>query len=192
MIRLFIGLNFPDSVNSQIEIMSCGIKGARWIAPENLHLTLRFIGEVDGGAFRELAEGLEEIRFPPFEIELDGLNYFKDGRQINTLWAGVKPTEPLQALKSKIDKCLGEFEVSVDRRKFQPHVTLARVKKAHPEKVQRFIGNHLPFNTPPFTVHAFHLFSSTLSEKNAYYAIEQSYPLASSERERLQKLINMD
>jgi len=192
MYRLFIALDMPAETKQRIATISCGIPGARWIDPSQLHLTLRFIGNVDGGQFQEIGDALDELRLPPIDLTLEGLGFFKRGKQLTSLWIRVQESKDLGRLRHRIDRCLVDLELAIENRKFSPHVTLARLKQAHPDRSRRFLSDHALFTSPTVTIDMFHLFSSTLTAKGAIYTIERSYPLTTSERERLQMIIASD
>jgi len=177
MVRLFTAIDLPESVTSALGRMAYGLPGARWVEEEQLHLTLRFIGEVDGGLFREIREELAEVQAEPFEIQLQGFGCFPPRGAPRVLWAGVHPATELARLKRKIDAALARLSIPPEARKFSPHVTVARLKNSPPQRVARFIAGNNLFQSPPFHVEGFHLYSSQLTPKGAIHRVEASYPL---------------
>lgn len=177
MYRLFVGLDLPVEVADHLVRISCGLPGARWLAPEQLHLTLRFIGEVDGGVFDDVIGALDSIDMHPFELTLSGIGHFPPRRRPDTLWVGIEQSEALELLQHKIDSALNRSGVPRDQRKFHPHVAIARLRDTHPNKLGEYIVANNLFQSGPFWVDAFHLYSSVLSSSGASYRIEHTYPL---------------
>ncbi|SMF78154.1 2'-5' RNA ligase [Tistlia consotensis] len=176
--RLFIALSLPEEVRERLSLLAHGLPSARWVAPESLHLTLRFIGEVDGPQARDLDDMLSTIDLPEFELTLRGLGTFDEGRRLRSLWAGVEANEPLQRLQAKIESAAQRAGLPAERRKFKPHVTLARFKDNPPElKLQHYLAAHGLFRCGPFPVEDFVLFSSFLAHTGALYSPEAVYPL---------------
>lgn len=176
MIRLFAAIEIPESIRMQLSLLQGGIPGARWTPVENLHLTLRFIGEVDHAVARDIDDVLADIREPAFTLSLKGVGEFgrKEGR---ALWAGVSNNEPLQHLAAKIESALQRMGLPAETRKYSPHVTLARLKDVPVGELQGFLSTHAMFKSPAFEVRQFALFSSQPSSKGSKYRIESVYPL---------------
>lgn len=170
--RLFVAIDPPADVRAALARLQEGVPGARWLAPETLHLTIRFIGEVGGGGVRDIAAALSRIDMPSFDLAIEGVGHFETGRRPHALWAGVAPSEPLARLRRKVESALGEAGVAPDDRKFTPHVTLARLKDAKPGRIRDFLTHHALFRAPPFRVEGFTLFSSLLSKSGAIHRPE--------------------
>jgi 2'-5' RNA ligase len=177
MIRLFVALALPAALKAQLALLAGGIPGARWVPPENYHLTLRFIGEVEPWRAQEVDEALAAIRAPGFELSLRGLGTFEKGGRINALWVGAEKSEALGFLQAKVETALQRTGFEPERRRFAPHVTLARTDKAPPEKLIAFVQAHNLFRAPPVPVESFTLFSSHLGKEQALYVPEVEYDL---------------
>src|SRR5690349_8315737 len=106
MKRLFVALELPEAVRRHLALLQAGVPGARWIEPANLHLTLRFIGEVEDGLLHEIDEALLGIRAPSFDLTLEGVGQFGTGTRARTLWAGVSRVDALGHLQQKIESAL--------------------------------------------------------------------------------------
>src|SRR5436305_12787539 len=102
MIRLFVALDLPEDIRARLLALQGGVPGARWSTNEQLHLTLRFIGEVDGNVAHDVDDALAVIREPPFSLELSGVGEF-GGKKPRALWAGVKTNDALLHLQRKIE-----------------------------------------------------------------------------------------
>jgi 2'-5' RNA ligase len=178
MLRLFVALSLPPLLKMQLSGLSGGIPGARWVPPENYHLTLRFIGEIEGWRADEVDEALAGIRAPRFELALRGLGTFEKAGRIQALWVGVEKSEALAHLQAKVETALQRVGLEPERRRFAPHVTLARTDKAPPEKLIAFVQAHNLFRPPPVPVEHFTLFSSRLGKDQAVYVPEVEYELA--------------
>ena len=153
-----------------------GVPGARWASEEQLHLTLRFIGEVDGNVAHDIDDALAGIRAPAFTLELAGVGEF-GGKRPRALWAGVRPNEALLHLQKKVETALQRIGLAAEERKFSAHVTLARMRASPREKVVQFLTHHALFASGPFHVDRFVLFSSHLGSGGSVYHAERVYPL---------------
>jgi 2'-5' RNA ligase len=153
-----------------------GVPGARWQTREQLHLTLRFIGEVHGRDAAMLDDALAAIRVPAFDLQLHAVGQF-GGKQIHSLWAGVRRNEALEHMQRKVDSAIRRVGQPQDQHKFTPHVTLARLRHAEPGKVLEWLTHQALYTSAEFTVDAFQLYSSKLTSDGSFYRIEQDYPL---------------
>jgi RNA 2',3'-cyclic 3'-phosphodiesterase len=174
--RLFVALALPDAVAQSLLPIQGGVPGACWQTREQLHLTLRFIGEVDGRDAAALDDALAAIRAPAFTLQLHAAGQF-GGRQIHTLWAGLRRNETLDYLQRKVDNAIRRVGQPRDTHKFTPHVTLARLRSPEPGKVLEWLTHHALYTSAEFEVGSFHLFSSRLTCDGSIYAIERDYPL---------------
>lgn len=177
MIRLFVGLSLPEDVTRRLALLGGGIPGARWMGEEQLHLTLRFIGEVDGPTFGDIRLALSAVQSPAFDLTLAGTGHFGDGRKLRALWAGVASAPDLAGLQERVESVLVRAGVPAGRRKFTPHVTLARLRDAPVGRVTDFLAAHGLFSAGPFRIDEFHLLSSHPSSDGSVYDIEESYAL---------------
>ena len=177
MHRLFVAIRPPAAIRAILLGAMGGVSGARWQSEDQLHLTLRFIGEVDRHRAGDVHAALGAIHHAPFEIALNGIGAFDRRGWPDAVWAGVAPHEPLKALHKKVDAALRRVGVAPDQRAFLPHVTLARLKRSSGP-----VGNLLEQSgglaSPPFAVDHFALFESTLTPDGAVYTIVERYPLA--------------
>ncbi|PKU23470.1 RNA 2',3'-cyclic phosphodiesterase [Telmatospirillum siberiense] len=179
MIRLFVGLALPPSLRQTLAMLGGGLPGARWTPPENLHLTLRFIGEIDEAMADDIDGQLAAVRAQAFSLELGGLGTFDSGRRAHHLWIGVKRAPALTHLQEKIESAVVRGGCAPERRHFQPHVTLARLKDPPLGRLQDFIAGHNLFQAE-LTVSRFTLFSSHLGHGDPVYRAERDYPLDES------------
>lgn len=177
MIRLFVGLRPPAAIRAQLLALMGGIPGARWQEDGQLHITLRFIGEVDERAAEDAALALSSVRWPPLEVALDGVGTFDSRGRINAVWAGVRPKEGLAALHRKIDQALVRAGQPPERRAYLPHVTLARMNTPS-EAVSRFVEAHAGLASPAFALEHFYLFESHLGHEGARYEPVERYVLS--------------
>jgi 2'-5' RNA ligase len=177
MPRLFIAVDLPEIIKKNLELMSFGIPGAKWVASEQLHLTVRFIGEVDGALFHDIKNRLAGVHLSSFSLQLKGVGYFPPRGEPRVLWVGLDKSEPLQLLRKKIDSALLRASVEPEGRKFSPHITLARLKKSPVQKIANFLSGNGLFSQEPFQVEEFKLYSSTLTRKGAIHTVERIYSL---------------
>ena len=177
MLRLFVALALPSLAKAQLSALSGGIPGARWVPPENYHLTLRFIGEVPAWKAEEVDTALAAIRAPRFELALAGIGTFEKAGRIQSLHVPAERTEALSRLQAKVETALQRIGLEPERRRFAPHVTLARTDKADQRKLVSFVQAHSLFRLPPVAVENFYLFSSFLGKEAAHYVPEVEYEL---------------
>jgi 2'-5' RNA ligase len=176
MIRLFVAIEIPQSVRERLGMLQAGVPGARWVDDDQLHLTLRFIGEVDENVGHDIDDALLGIHAPPFELELAGVGEF-GGKNPRALWAGVRSNGALTHLQKKVETAIQRIGQEPEARKFSPHVTLARLRGAPREKVMQFLSEYSLFASSPFLVDRFVLFSSHQGSGGSVYHAERTYPL---------------
>ena len=178
MPRLFSAVEIPKSVAERLTMLRAGLTGARWIDPENYHLTLRFIGDVDGATARDFESALGEIVVAPFELEVTGLGSFGGGKP-RAIFAGIGPSQGLDALRRANERAAREAGLPPEGRNYKPHVTLARLKGARAEAVAAYLQRQGGIGPEPFTVSRFVLYSSRNSVGGGPYVVEAAYPLES-------------
>lgn len=176
MIRLFFGLELPGELRMRIGALSTGIDRARWVEAENLHVTLRFIGEVEEPAMEDIAQEAAAIRFEPFAVRLSGAGHFERRGRVSAVWLGVEPDPALTALRDRIEAAAVRAGQPPEGRKFRPHVTVARLARARPGEVRDWLAANTMFRAVPFTVERFTLFSSTLGRSGSSYVAECRFP----------------
>ena len=174
--RLFVAIAVPQPVAEQLLTIQAGVPGARWSSREQLHLTLRFIGEMDGRDAASIDDALAAIGAPKFTLQLKGVGEF-GGKMPRALWAGVAPNEALAHLRRKIEAALQRIGLEAEKRKFTPHVTLAYLKSAPRERVMDFVIEHALYASVPFEVAEFVLYSSQLTSDGSVYVPERTYSL---------------
>lgn len=174
--RLFVGLDLPWEMRERLSDIATGIPGARWVPDENLHLTLRFIGEVDRPLAEEVDHALAALRSKKFTIVLTGVGTFQKGGRETTLWVGVERNEALDRLQAKIEQALQRVGLEPERRRFVPHVTLAKLDNTVEGKLVSFVQAHNLFRSELAVGH-FTLFSSILAKEQPVYTAEVEYPL---------------
>lgn len=178
MPRLFVAVSLPPSIKRSLEPLARGLGDIRWLTPEQQHLTLRFIGELDNGRLNDVVEALAMVDGAPFELRLKGIGHFPPRGEPRVLWAGVERSAALAALKRRIDRALAEAGLPPEGRKFAPHVTLARIRgPLSRDRLATYLMRHSLYGSEPFPVSDFHLYSSWLKPDGAQYQIEASYEL---------------
>lgn len=177
MIRLFVGLELPEDVRYALSGLCGGVPGADWVPPENLHLTLRFIGEVAESDADDVHDALMRVRAPGFALSLASVGHFSTGDELRVLWAGVDRSEPLLQLQRNIESALVRAGQPPEQRRFRPHVTLARCTGVSVLRAQAFLAHHALFRAGPFEIDRFTLFSSLRRAEGALYTAEADYPL---------------
>ena len=176
MPRLFTALEIPRHVADSLSMMRGGLPGARWIDPENYHLTLRFIGDIDDALARDIAGLLGRVQRRPFELRLDGLTSF-GGRKPRAVVASVTAVAPLLELQAEQERLLQRLGLEPEGRKYIPHVTLARLRETSSWQVADYLSARGHFRSAAFEVSRFVLFSSRSSVGGGPYVVEAAYPL---------------
>lgn len=175
MPRLFSALEVPDPVRQRLALIRAPFAGARWIAAEDMHLTLRFFGDIDGRMADEVADFLGGVQARPFEVTIADLGTF-GGRDPHTLWAGVMPSEDLNLLQSAHERAARAAGLPPETRTFRPHVTLARLRGVRERDAATFLQHNGGFRTEPFVVSRFVLYSARPVTGGPPYAVEAAYP----------------
>lgn len=176
MPRLFSAIEIPWSTAERLAMLRSGLSGARWIDPENYHLTLRFVGDVDGATARDFTNALGEIELPPFELRLDGLGSF-GGNKPRAVFADVAPSPALNALRRANERAARVAGLPPESRNYKAHVTLARLRGARPDQVATYMERQGSAVTESFTVNRFVLYSSRNSVGGGPYVVEAAYDL---------------
>lgn len=181
MIRLFVAIELEEGVKERLQAIAHGLPGARWIESAQLHLTLRFIGEVDGGVARDIREVLAGVRAESFSLQLEGVGCFPPRGNPRIVWVGVAENQELSRLQKKIESVLvRQVGLVPEQRRYSPHITLARLKNTPPVRVGRFLEEYGLFASHPFPVTHFSLYSSSLGRKRALHLVEEDYFLQPS------------
>lgn len=178
MARLFIAIDFPANVKEHLGNICYGVAGAKWVPAEQIHLTLRFLGDIDDTTYHGIASALEEVHCEPFPLRLRGTGHFPPRGKPRVLWVGIEEQPVLSRLHGEIEAALERVGVERERRKFHPHVTIARLRdRVRPTEVVPFLSASGAFSAGPVTVSEFHLYSSLLKPQGAIHRIEATYPL---------------
>ncbi len=176
MPRLFTGLELPPHLARELSLLRGGLPGARWIEAEDYHITLRFIGDIDEAEANEVHSMLERISRAPFTVTIGGVGVF-GGDRPRALVAQVKPTAALVELQGEQERLLRRIGLTPEKRKFAPHVTLARMRQTSPAAVAGFLSLRGFLASREFAVNHFTLFSARDSVGGGPYLAEAVYPL---------------
>lgn len=186
MARLFVALNLPEDLRSRLAGLRGGIDGARWVPPENMHITLRFIGDIPEAATGDIVDALGDVRSPSLAVSVTGAGRFGSGDRARTLWVGVEKTDRIAALHAKIDHALIRAGLPPEGRKYSPHVTVARFanggrgkRGAGPShtRVMHWLEAHGGFFALPFEAREFVLYESRLGRNGPVYTPVAEFPL---------------
>ena len=176
MHRLFVAIRPPEEIRDLLIDAMDESAVFRWQDDEQLHLTLRFIGEVERPVADDLADALGRVRGEPFQLRIAGVGRFEQ-RNSGALWAGVEPKARVAALAAKVERVCQQVGLEPERRAFHPHITLARWKGRRSRELASFLERKRSFASAPFEVREFILFESQLSRHGAHYEQVASYPL---------------
>jgi 2'-5' RNA ligase len=175
MPRLFTGLELPDAVVGQLALMRGGVVGARWLEPDDYHVTLRFIGDIDARAARDIAETLGDIRRPKAPVSFEELSWF-GGDKPRAIVAKVKAEPSLMDLQAEQERRLRRIGIEPETRKYTPHVTLARLRGVGQAAVANYLASRALL-AAPFTAERFVLYSARDGSGGGPYVVEAAYPL---------------
>ena len=175
MPRLFVAIDLPEPVKSPLSHMSGEIPGVKWVGAAEIHLTLRFIGEVDLRTCSRIKSALSGVSFVPFSLSLSGVGHFPPHGHPRVLWVGLEQRPELVLLQQRIEATLLQAGIPAEERPFSPHITLARLKETPAAVVARFEAAHRGLTFPPFEVNEFILYSSVLTPRGAIHNKEAVY-----------------
>jgi 2'-5' RNA ligase len=178
--RLFVALTLPEALRGQLAALAGGIPGARWTPPDNYHLTLRFIGEVQSWQAQEIDDALAALRTKPFTLSVAGIGTLERDGRIMAVWAKVERNDRLMHLQQKIETALQRAGLPPERRRFAPHITLGRVDQAPETRVVAWVHAHSLFRAEPVEMDHFTLYSSRLGKDFSVYTPEVDYALATA------------
>jgi RNA 2',3'-cyclic 3'-phosphodiesterase len=176
MPRLFTGLELPAAVVGQLALLRGGVVGARWLDPEDYHITLRFIGDIDARAARDIDETLGDIRRPKAPVRFEGLSWF-GGDKPRAIVAKVTPEPALMDLQAEQERRLRRIGVEPETRKYTPHVTLARLRGAGQAAIASYLAMRGAVVADAFTAERFALYSARAGSGGGPYVVEAAYPL---------------
>jgi len=176
MLRLFVGIGFPPELKLRLSLLCSGLPGAKWVDPGNLHLTLRFIGEIGEDVAADIDEALSRLRARRFTLQIAGTGVF-GGEKPRNLWAGVERSPELVGLRDKAEQALIRIGLAPEPRKFSPHVTLARLRDPPLDKLREFLVARAQFRADPLRVEGFSLIASFQTKSGSVYEDQADYPL---------------
>jgi 2'-5' RNA ligase len=175
--RLFVALELPDDVQAALAGLCHGLPSARWVEEGGFHLTLAFLGDVEGPRFAAVRDGLHSVRCDPFELQLRGIGHFPPRGTPQVVWVGVEDDAAVTTLAERVGRCLRRLGVRSEERRFHAHVTLARLRDTPLPDLLHFIEQRALWRAPTCAVTDFQLYSSVLGREGARHAVESSYPL---------------
>ncbi len=179
MYRLFVAIDLPEEVRGAVAgIAGRELTGARLVPREQLHLTLRFIGDANEAQYQAIKKELGKIKGQAFPLGLKEVGHFPPGRRPRVLWVGMSVSAPLLMLQEEVERTLVGAGVLPEERAFSPHITIARLKETPPGKVMALEEKHRQFSVGPFQVEEFYLYSSTLTREGAIHKREAIYRLS--------------
>jgi 2'-5' RNA ligase len=178
MYRLFVAIDLPDELRVAASDLCSTLGDARRVPAEQLHLTLRFIGDVDAETCSAIKKSLAGISVPSFVLTVRGIGHFPPGHHPRVLWVGLGKSEPLLTLQREVELALVGAGIAPEERRFSPHITIARLRDTPPAQVLSLEERHRDFGGGSFTVTAFHLYSSILTRSGAIHTREATYPLS--------------
>lgn len=176
MPRLFSGLELPDDIKDQLSGLEVPLAGASWIEEDNLHITLRFAGDIDNRLAHEFADELSRIDVDVFELALEGVHVI-GGNDPKILYVGLRASPQLDALARAHERAARSAGLAPESRPFKPHITLARLRHVDIVDLTRFLQAHALLRSRPFVIEEFVLFSSKPKTGGGPYHVEEAFPL---------------
>ena len=178
MPRLFVAIDLPPDVRENIADLCYGVSGAKWVPQAQIHLTLRFIGDVDDRNYHDIVDALSRVEAMAFSFVLKGTGYFPPRRDPRVVWIGIENADDIFALQKKIDNVLVETGVQPEERKFHPHITVARLReRASAAQAAAFVAANTMFKSRPIDVSEFILYSSVLTRDDPVHTAEALFEL---------------
>jgi RNA 2',3'-cyclic 3'-phosphodiesterase len=181
-VRLFIAIEIPGEIGNALaaflkELQKTAPK-AKWVRPENLHLTLKFLGETDEAMLGQIEGSLKTIRSPePVVLEFRGLGLFPNEKRPRVFWLGMEASANLWRLASDIDRSVQQLGFPLEQRPFTPHLTLARFNPPGlPPNLGSAVKQYAAHGFGSSTAHRFHLIQSELKATRAEYTTLVSFP----------------
>ena len=175
MIRVFIGLDLPEDIKRSLGLLKSSVRGAKWVPLENLHITIRFIGEVPENILQNIKEELREISFYNFKVKFKDIGHFSAKSTPKVIWVGLDPLEEIMELREKIDEALTKANIPLEKKKYIPHVTLARLKGSKFPEVAEYLQQGMGFFTREFEIGEMILYSSKQKEEGSVYSVEEIF-----------------
>ncbi|WP_170004564.1 RNA 2',3'-cyclic phosphodiesterase [Pseudopontixanthobacter vadosimaris] len=177
MHRIFVGIRLPQPVRDLLIDTMDGVEAARWQDEDQLHLTLRFIGECETPQANDLADALATVTMPPFDLQISGTGFFTRKGAVRALWAGLAPSPELRRLQHKVERVCQSVGLPAETRKFTPHVTLARLNSMSGDATA-WLARWGDLRSDAFTVDAVVLFESHLRRSGSLYRAVAEIALA--------------
>ncbi|EQA35693.1 2'-5' RNA ligase [Leptospira inadai serovar Lyme str. 10] len=177
--RIFLGISLPDRTREVLAGICYGLEGARWVSPENFHVTLVFLGEISSDKVEQVHEICASTIVKPFSISLHGLGWFRQ-KSPSILYAGVDRSLELQGLQKSLESGCRRYGFSVEKREYIPHVTIGRLRDVAQDKVMIYLNEFESIDFPAFEVSEFHVYSSRSGSEGPIYRIEDSFSLGES------------
>lgn len=174
---MFVAVRPPEDVRDLLIDAMDDSPALRWVGDEQLHLTLRFIGEVERPTANDIAGALSRLHSPRFDLRVNGVGKFEQ-RNGGALWAAVEPKDPVIALAAKVERAVQLVGLEPERRAFTPHITLARWNRRNAEAVDAFLRRNSDLHSEPFAVDRLILFESKLSRHGPHYEEVAAFDLA--------------
>jgi RNA 2',3'-cyclic 3'-phosphodiesterase len=178
MPRLFVAIDLPEPVKEQVTaLFTWGLPGVNWVKPAQIHLSLRFIGEVSDSMVDGIQTALIKVRAQGLTLQLQGIGTFPPGNPPRIVWVGVAKNESLFHLRQKVEHQLAAVGLPREGRKFSPHVTVGRVKSNKIRRIGDYLAHYDRFRTDPFEITEFSLYSSLLRPDGAVHTKEATFAL---------------
>lgn len=177
MTRLFVAIKPPEEILQALQRVAPHLSGTRAVKEESLHITLRFIGNVESPEVDAIDSTLSRIKGRPFDLRLRGVGHFPPRGRPKGLWVGVERSDPLHAVQGRIERALVSYGLEPERRKFKPHITVGRIKDTPSHQIAEYMAVNGTFVSDPFEITHFHLYQSTLNSGGSIYDILETYPL---------------
>ena len=177
MVRLFVALKLPQRAREQLVPLQYGLDHANWVLRENMHLTLRFIGQIRSESFDDIFSALRAVRSKPVPLKFSDVGHFSRGSSARAVWVGVHPSKRLVEMRKRIEKSLSSVGPIAAPQKYIPHVTIAYLQGTKQKHILRWLITNASFSTQTIMFSEFALYESYRSRKGPTYHILETFPL---------------
>ncbi|MBI39388.1 MAG: RNA 2',3'-cyclic phosphodiesterase [Leptospiraceae bacterium] len=167
--RIFIALTLPDNIIQELAGLQSGLPDIRWNPPEQMHITLKFLGNVNEEMVESLSSEIQSMEFKPASVRISGVGQFAQRKAPPVLWAGLDPEDRLQEIFRSIESMANALGFSREKRAFRPHITLGRLRRSNPRRLHEYLELHHNFSTDIFLLNEVVMFSSRLNSEGALH-----------------------
>ena len=174
--RSFIAIELPPEIKKALNALRSEIAGVHWLPPEQLHLTLLYLGDIEADQMERLRHCLLQVKVAPFRLRIAATGCFPNPRFPRVLWVGLQRQTALERLAEQVRSAATTSGIMLEKRPFSPHITMARIKRPEPCDISSYLNQCLHKKIPEFNVQGFVLCHSTLTQQGAVHQPLSLFP----------------